>query len=401
MAKKILLLGGSHGQLPAIFEAKRRGFYTILCDYLPDNPGQNHTDEYFCISTTDYEAVKACAEENNVDIILAYASDPAAPIASFAAEKLGLIGSSFDSVSLLSNKKQFRKFLKKHGFNTPRFVVTGGNITIAELSHLKKPWIVKPVDSSDTKGVTEVNSEIKLMSAVQKALKYSKSGQAIIEEFVDGSVANLHGDAFIHDGKMIFCMLGDRIFSSVSAPLKPSTELYPSRLPKKMVQQVEEVTADILRKCGFTFGAINIEARIDSNGDIYVMEIGPRAGGTLTPQTIAAATGFNMLETLFDLFENKYILQKEAFLMPTICFALHVNKWGIFERVNLSDQLKQYILEEHIYVNKGDVVKPYSEPGSLIGVLIFRFEDMAQAEEMLPGLYEEVIAGIELSQKRN
>lgn len=37
--KKILLLGGANTQIPSILTAKKMGYYTITCDYLPDNPG--------------------------------------------------------------------------------------------------------------------------------------------------------------------------------------------------------------------------------------------------------------------------------------------------------------------------------------------------------------------------
>ena len=42
--KKLLLLGGSAQQVVAIETAKNMGFNTILCDYLPDNPGQYYTE---------------------------------------------------------------------------------------------------------------------------------------------------------------------------------------------------------------------------------------------------------------------------------------------------------------------------------------------------------------------
>ncbi|MCC5943242.1 MAG: ATP-grasp domain-containing protein [Balneolaceae bacterium] len=399
--KKIVLLGGSYGQIPAIIEAKKRGLYTILCDYLPDNPGRLLVDEYHCISSTDIEAIAECAEKTGADYILAYASDPAAPAAAFTAEKLRLIGSSYHSVSLLSNKKTFRTFLKNNGFHSPNFVITGDFASPVDLAELKKPWVVKPVDSSDTKGVTDINNENELSNAVQKALRFSKCGQVIVEEYVDAEGANLHGDAFVVNGEMIFCMLGDRIFSSESAPLKPSTELYPSRAPKELIGRVEVEVAEILKKTGFTFGGINIEARVDSKGNVYIMEIGPRAGGTHTPQTIAAATGFNMLKAVFDVFENGSVAQKRTVNRPAICFALHINEWGIFERIDFSERVKKWLLEQHIFVEPGDILKPYSEPGSLIGVLILQFENMNQADEIIPGLYEEVIAGIKYQKQKN
>lgn len=64
--KKILLLGGSAQQLVAIRSAKGMGMYTILCDYLPDNPGQYEVDKYYNVSTTDVEAVYEIAKRNKL-----------------------------------------------------------------------------------------------------------------------------------------------------------------------------------------------------------------------------------------------------------------------------------------------------------------------------------------------
>ena len=54
--KKILLLGGSAQQIIAIETAKRFGYYTVLCDFLEDNPGQYIADKFYLVSTTDKEA---------------------------------------------------------------------------------------------------------------------------------------------------------------------------------------------------------------------------------------------------------------------------------------------------------------------------------------------------------
>jgi len=394
--KRILLLGGSDGQLPAIVEAKRRGYYTILCDYLPDNPCREYADEYHETSTTDKEAVLKLADEKQIDFIFTYASDPATPTAAYVGDKLNLLGSSYESVKLLSDKDLFRSFLVKNGFNTPDFFITGQDFKVDLIQHLRLPVVVKPVDSSDTKGVSVVYKMNQFDWAVQNALKYSRKEKVIIEEFVDASKANLHGDAFFVDGEMVFCMLGDRIFSSDSNPLKPSTELYPSRISSKLIKRVEETVSELVRKSGFTFGAVNIEARIDLNGDIYVMEIGPRSGGTLTPETIAYSTGFNMLKATLDYFEKGSVNVQIKKIHPAICFALHTNQPGIFDNIQYAPHLTNYLAEKHIYVKKGDSVKPYSEPGSTIGVLIFTFPDMDTAEKIIKTLYTDILSGIKL-----
>ena len=118
--KKILLLGGSEQQIIAIKTAKRLGLYTVLCDFLNDNPGQYYADKFYLVSTTDKNAVLEVALAEQVDGVVAYASDPAAPTAAYVAEKLGLPGNPYESVKLCTEKDLFRAFLKEHGFNCPQ-----------------------------------------------------------------------------------------------------------------------------------------------------------------------------------------------------------------------------------------------------------------------------------------
>ncbi len=152
--KKILLLGGSTQQIPAIEYAKKQGYYTILCDYLSDNPGQEYSDKFYCTSTTDREAILEVAQKENVDGIVAYASDPAAPTAAYVAEKMGLPTNPYKSVEILAMKDKFRQFLKENSFNSPQ---SGSFYDFKQakeaIDMFTFPAIVKPVDSSGSKGV--------------------------------------------------------------------------------------------------------------------------------------------------------------------------------------------------------------------------------------------------------
>ena len=98
--KTLLSLGGSAQQVVALETARRLGLRTVLCDYLPDNPGQFHADKFYCTSTTNREAILKVAEEEKIDGIIAYASDPAAPTAAFVAERLGLPTNPCESVEI-------------------------------------------------------------------------------------------------------------------------------------------------------------------------------------------------------------------------------------------------------------------------------------------------------------
>ena len=203
--KKILLLGGSAQQVVAIEMAKKLGYYTVLCDYLPDNPGQYVADRFYLVSTTDKEAVLKVAKEECVAGVLAYASDPAAPTAAFVAEKLGLPGNPYKSVEILCNKDKFRNFLRENQFCTPLakgYAVVEEALEDLKNSYFTYPVIVKPVDSSGSKGVSRIDSFEQAKDSIEYAMSYSRGHRIIIEEFVEKYGYQIAGDGLSVDGKL-------------------------------------------------------------------------------------------------------------------------------------------------------------------------------------------------------
>jgi biotin carboxylase len=155
--RRLLMLGAAPMQVPAIRYAKGRGLHVITCDYRPDNPGHQWADESHNVSTTDADAVLALARERRVDGVVAYASDPAAPTAAFVAGRLGLPTNPYGAVLTLARKDRFRAHLHAHGFRCPAFAAVGDAAeAAAALPRLGLPVVVKPIDSSGSKGVTVV-----------------------------------------------------------------------------------------------------------------------------------------------------------------------------------------------------------------------------------------------------
>ena len=180
--KKILFLGAAHHQCPAIRYAISRNYHVITLDNLPTNPGHKLAKESFNCSTTNKESVLEIARKNNIDGIVAYASDPAASTAAFVSDHLGLPGNPYESVKVLNNKDQWRRFLSINKFNVPKFLTVNSVCDLKnKLENFDFPVFVKPVDSSGSKGITEITS----IQSVTKAYNHAKSFSlinVIIEE---------------------------------------------------------------------------------------------------------------------------------------------------------------------------------------------------------------------------
>lgn len=390
-----MLLGGSHEQIPAIEEAKRRGLYTILCDYLPDNPGKNLADEFHLVSTTDKDKVLEVARKRQVDSILAYASDPAALTVAYVSEQMGFPGNSPESVERLSYKDLFRNFQAAHHFNTPRFEVLSNKLdfSVDKLNSLL-PAVVKPVDGADTKGVRLVTKSSEFHEAVSHAFNFSRCGRIIVEEVIDDDIARLHGDGFVLNGKLEFCELGDQFCTSKSAPLKPMATFFPSEVGGDQLQRVIESTEEQIKKSGFQQGPVNIEARIDSKNRVYIMEIGARSGGNLTPQCISTFCGFDMLKAQFDLAEGKDVVIERTKFEPSLLYVIYSDCNGVYQDFKLHDDLKPYVTGSRIFKQPGDAVTSFEVSGSTIGLLIFKFQTLREFRDQKNDLFQKIDGGL-------
>ena len=77
-------------------------------------------------------------------------------------------------------------------------------------------------------------------------------------------------------------------------------------------------------------------------------------------------------------------------------YSLHANRYGFFDSFDLNKKLLPFVKEIKIFVQPGDKVKPFSEAGSTIGILIMTFPDFSTADKYLDTLYETVQASIKL-----
>jgi carbamoylphosphate synthase large subunit len=268
--KRLLLLGGSTQQIPAIEYANKQGYYTILCDYLPDNPGQYHADKFYCVSTTDKGAILEVAQTEKVDGIVAYASDPAAPTAAYVAEKMGLPTNPYKSVELLTNKDKFRSFLANHNFNTPK---AKGYSSIEqankEIEEFRLPVIIKPVDSSGSKGVSKLTDATDLKSKIEYALSFSRVKRIIIEEFVEKFGYQVAGDGFSVNGKLVFrCFANDHFNANGLNPFVPISASFPYNMPKRINDKIHAEIQRLFDLLNMKTGAYNFDIRVDEDENV-------------------------------------------------------------------------------------------------------------------------------------
>lgn len=386
--KKVLMLGGSLYQTYAIKEAVRLGYYVITCDYLPDNPGHKFSHEYHNVSTTDKEAVLELAKRLHVDGVVAYASDPAAPTAAYVCEKLGLPTSPFQSVEILSKKDLFRDFLLKHGFNVPK---AKGYINFEEAwsdkEYFKLPVMVKPVDSSGSKGVNKLTDWNQLKCFVEDALSYSRDKRFIIEEFIVKKGYQISGDAFSVDGKLVFHCFGNEYYSTkVEKDFAPLGECWPFMMDQSIIYRLHNDLQRLITLLNMKSTAYNVEAIVDENDNIYILELGARSGGSLIPQITEYATGVNMVTYVIKAAMGEECSDLE--LKPCNgCWSnymVHAKSTGKYVGIWFDEEFNKNNLVDFITdVKVGDNVHQFRDAQDAIGTLIVKYSDKDEMLRMI------------------
>lgn len=385
--KRLLLLGGLFYLKPVIEAAHKLGVYVITCDYLPDNIAHKYSDEYHNVSIIDKDAVLELALSLNIDGIMSFAVDPGVETAAYVAEKMGLpFAGSYESVRILQNKDLFRKFLTENGFSVP---VSGGYRSYDELeSDLNRftlPLIVKPTDSAGSKGVTRVDEKSELKKAFDYAKDFSIKGNVIVEEFIEKRGCSSDCDSFSIDGKMVLTTFDAQRFDDEAAnPYTPSAYSWPSSFTDEEELELRNEIQRLVDLLHLKTSIYNIETRVGVNGIPYIMEMSPRGGGNRLAEMEVLISGNDMIEAAvcgalglpIKPFKNREIEGAWAEII------LHSDspKEGKFVRIDIEKDYFKYVRQLDLFINVGDIVRPFNGANEAIGTMAINFPDQKTLE---------------------
>ena len=392
--RKILLLGASGPQIPSIEEAKRQGLYVITCDNRPDNPGHALADEHYNVSTVDKEAVLALAQRLKINGILSYMSDVSAPTAAYVAEKMDLPSSPYESVCILTDKGRFRQFLRDHGFNAPQSQAFGFGEEFRAVEYAKflgLPVVIKPVDSSGSKGVTILRKEEELQLAIEEAFSYSIKKRIIIETYVGCEGTQICGDAFSVNGNLRFIAPSNQYFyNDATVPL---WESWPCFKPPAILSKVHAELQRLISLLHMKSLAYNLEVRVDQDEKIWIMELAPRNGGNMIPQTIAHATGVDPVPYIIKaaMGDSCEDLRQAPVKGFWAYHCLYTTQDGLFEGVAYDEALAACVRKEYLFVSPGEPVHAFHNGGQTFGISIFQFDSREQMETLMHNFDEHAV----------
>lgn len=301
MGKKetVIVLGGNVPHCSLIKELKDRGFYTILVDYLDNPPAKSIADKHIQESTLDQEKVLEIARGYSPKYIIDACIDRPIPVVGYVSEKLGLFCPFGYNESLIgTNKNLMKQMMLDNDIPTSKFVNITSLNQLKDLQ-LKYPLIIKPSDASGSIGINKVDNKDELEENVKLALKYSRSGEAIVEEFVSGMEVQV--DCFVTDGKCQILVIKEKRKFRTDVLTLSYGSMIPALISEEVSGKIQEACDKIvkilnLRNCPFF-----LQALVDEK-NISIIEFGLRIGGMLSYKMIQQITGLNVISAAVDAY---------------------------------------------------------------------------------------------------
>lgn len=291
--KKIMILGASILQLPAIEQAVKMGLSVVALDMNPDAVGfsvPGVTKEI--ISTIDIEAAVEAAKRHKVDGVMTLATDMPMRTVAAVAKECGLIGISADTAVKATDKAEMREALKKAGVPIPKFLKVKNVDEFWEaVQQMQGAFMVKPADSSGSRGIFKVEDKAVAAEAYEYAKKYSRNGNVVVEECMVGpevSVETLAIDGVIH-----VIQITDKM--TTGAPhFVEMGHTQPTRLD--CADAIKRVAIAANKAIGIENGPSHTEIIVTDEGP-KIVELGARLGGDcITTHLVSLSTGVNMVE---------------------------------------------------------------------------------------------------------
>ena len=291
--KKVLILGGGPNRIGqgiefdyccvhAVFALKALGFETIMVNCNPETVSTDYdtSDRLYFESLTLEDVLEIIHREKPLGVIVQFGGQTPLKLAKdLEALGVNILGTKPEFIDLAEDRERFQKLLKKLDLLQPpnRIARTEEEATMFA-RELGFPLLVRPSYVLGGRAMEIVQDEKDLKQYFLEAVKVSNESPVLLDCFLNDAI-EVDVDC-LFDGKDLFIggimehIERAGVHSGDSACCIP-----PFSLDKKVIAQIEQQTS-ILAHALQVKGLMNIQFAVQ-NGDLYVLEVNPRASRTI------------------------------------------------------------------------------------------------------------------------
>lgn len=411
--KKMMILGASELQVPAIRKAKELGYQVICVDYNEYAVGFELADIKLVVSTLDQEEVYRQALIYQPDVVITSTSDGPVRTAAYVNEKLGKRPDlSYENALCATIKSKMRDRLKECGVPVPEYYAAEDyEAFLQAVDRLHGNCIVKPADNAGSRGVvlldlaghgaerpigieapaghanpmqTGHDSDDEIKEQVYRySLGNARGGTVMVEEYMHGAEVSV--EIMVIDSEPHILAITDKYIT----PPPYFVELAhcePSSLDAGTQEQIRKVAAQAVRAIGIENAPAHVEIKVTEEGP-KIVELAARLGGDfITSRLVPLSTGIDMVGASVLLATGEAPDLAPKWSRGAAIHFIHAGQEqeGVLTRITVPDALygQAGVEEISLYKKPGDRVQGTRSSNDRLGHVITTGETQEQAMEL-------------------
>jgi len=299
--KWIVFLPAGTWQKKTILLAQQLGYKVLGVDSDPTAEGLLSCDDSIVLGEIDIFSLVDYLKNKELSIVgaLSVSSDFGVVPCSLIREGFGLPGLRPAEADLFTNKHLQRERWSLNNVPGPKWLaIRKGESYFTKLESFKFPLIVKPSDSSGSRGINKVNEVAELDSAIEIALSFSNTGTVVVEEY-------MHGTEFTVE---VFCSNFQCEILMITQKIKvPGTddtvakELFNPILEVETQSKISEAVKSAFVTLNYKSGPGHAEIILMQDGQVGMVEAAARGGGFMIfDEMIPRTSGIDIAQLTID-----------------------------------------------------------------------------------------------------
>ena len=304
--KKILVLGSGpirigqgvefdYSTVHAIWAIRDAGYEAIIINNNPETVSTDYTisDKLYFEPLTPEDVMNVIHLEQPDGVIVSLggqtAINLAAPLAEFG---VPLIGTGLEAIDRAEDRKLFEQVMRSTGIRQPKGrAVTDVEEGLQAAREIGYPVLVRPSFVLGGRAMMIVGNDDTLRHYLHNAVEINENSPVLVDKYIMGRETEV--DA-ICDGTDVFIPAIMEHVERTGIHSGDSISVYPSfSLSEKVKQEIIADTVKLGKEIGIV-GLFNIQFIVDSNDDVYVIEVNPRSSRTVP--FISKSTGVPMAQ---------------------------------------------------------------------------------------------------------
>jgi biotin carboxylase len=347
-------------------------------DRNPDALGLRVADEGRVVDFSNPERMLAAVRDLQIDGVLTVAADSAVPVVAAVAAALELPGIGVETAHLMTHKVAMRRRFAEAGVAQPRFAALR---TLAERRRAADavgfPAVLKPADSGGQRGVFRVESLDEVEAHLHEAIAGSPTGEAILEEFVEGT--ELNGIVIARGGDATVLTLSDRLRPPGIGFGVGWIHVYPPTIPADQLEESERVAAHSVRALGLQTGIAFPQLIASPDGRVIVVECAARIPGGQMADLVRHAVGVDLVEVQLRMALGDELpdeLVQPRFRQPLAIRFLTAEpgplQTGRVISIGSLEKVLAFpgVVQADTYLEEGEVIRPVRRDGDRRGYVI-------------------------------